>query len=83
MSTVGGWSRYQLAGPGGPERDLGPDCIAYVFVFSCSAITSWQYNLPLSDQAPSHSETEREVADFFFLFHRDPNLLSASLFVFV
>ena len=64
MSTVGEGNRYQLPGPGGPEEDPGSDSIAYVFVFPDSNIIFQQYKLPLSDQAPSNSETESQSFRF-------------------
>ena len=64
MSTLGGGSRYQLPKLGGPERDPGPYCTAYVLVFPISTIICRGYKLPLSDQAPSHSETESQSFRF-------------------
>jgi len=58
MSMVDEGNRYQLPGPGGPEGDPGSECISYVFVISDSNIIFQHYTLPLSDQAPSNSETE-------------------------
>ena len=45
----GGGSRYKLPGPDGPEESVGPEYIAYFFVYPGSAIICRLYTMALSD----------------------------------
>jgi hypothetical protein len=51
MGGGGGGRRYKLTRPGRPERFLGPDYVARVFVFLRSIIICRLHKLTLSGQS--------------------------------
>ena len=57
-------SRYKLPGPDIPERDPGPDDIAYAFVFLGSIIICLSYKLTLSDRAQVSRQVTVTFVDF-------------------
>jgi hypothetical protein len=62
--TGGGGNWYKLPVPGGPEGGLGPDYVAYVFVFLDYIIICRLYKLSVSDQTQVTQQLRVSFSDF-------------------